>query len=62
MSWSGYTYCSCRDCFNTAIADDTRKPVLCEDCEDASCDDSGASECACDNAYSSAGCSCNGEG
>lgn len=39
---NGYTHCACRDCFEIAIGSD---PVLCNECEDAECDDSGNSEC-----------------
>src|SRR5262245_26186536 len=34
---SGYTPCACRDCFDTAISSDMRKPDLCHDCEQAGC-------------------------
>jgi len=48
MSWSGYTHCACRDCFEIAVSSDTREPELCSDCEAAGCDESGESECQCE--------------
>lgn len=51
MRNSGYHSCPCRDCFEIAIgtidADDDQ-PALCHHCDDAGCDPSGESECACD--------------
>jgi hypothetical protein len=51
MTWSGYTRCACRDCFDIAVSDDTRKPELCSDCADARCDCDGESDCARSDAY-----------
>lgn len=42
---SGYTSCACRDCMEIAISNDTRRPDLCGECEDAGCDADGASDC-----------------
>lgn len=44
---SGYKYCSCRDCFETVIANDEFK--LCDACQDAGCD--GTGECQSPTAY-----------
>lgn len=48
---SGYTDCACRDCMEIAISNDTRHPDLCNECEDAGCDATGASECSSPEAY-----------
>ena len=34
---SGYTQCTCRDCFDDTVSSDTTNPELCSDCEDAGC-------------------------
>jgi hypothetical protein len=34
---SGYTDCSCRDCFEIAIASDGETDPLCWECEEAGC-------------------------
>lgn len=49
---SGYTNCACRDCFDTAIASDTRKPTLCSECKAAGCS-AGKGECQRSNAHDS---------
>ena len=43
MSNSGYCDCLCPNCFEIAIADDTREGAFCLECEEAGCD--GESEC-----------------
>ena len=49
---SGYTDCSCRDCFDVAISSDIRKPELCNDCEEAGCSkDDDDEECQRSDAY-----------
>lgn len=35
---SGYCDCSCRDCFEIAIADDTKTGAMCHACEEAGCE------------------------
>jgi hypothetical protein len=47
-----YIDCSCRDCFEIAIADSTAEPALCLECEQAGCDESGALECCGTHSYS----------
>jgi hypothetical protein len=46
---SGYTPCKCRDCFNTAISADIRKPEFCSECEAAGCEP--GRECEAPGAY-----------
>lgn len=36
---SGYVPCKCRDCMDTAIADDVRKGAFCHQCKAAGCPD-----------------------
>jgi hypothetical protein len=51
MLESGYTACACRDCFDTAISEDTRKPELCAECRSAGCEPGGNTECSREDAY-----------
>ena len=46
---SGYTPCACRDCMETAISDDMRKPEMCHECQDAGCEHD--SECQGEHSY-----------
>ena len=41
---SGYCYCACFQCFETAIGSGER-PTFCHDCADAGCDDDPSSDC-----------------
>lgn len=34
---SGYTFCPCRDCFDTVITDNVKHPEVCDECKDAGC-------------------------
>lgn len=34
---SGYVHCSCRDCFDIAIADNESEGAFCNECEEAGC-------------------------
>jgi hypothetical protein len=53
MATSGYTYCTCRDCFDTAISNNTNSPNgLCFDCEEARCEPKDG-ECQRPDAYES---------
>lgn len=57
---SGYHSCPCRDCFEVAIGglitldedgdevESEDEPALCLACEEAGCDHTGGSECACE--------------
>lgn len=51
---SGYTFCPCRDCSDTVIADNVMHPEVCDDCKDAGCSSipNFPSECQRDDAYS----------
>lgn len=46
---SGYVPCKCRDCFETAIADDMTKGAFCSECDDAGCEED--EECQAEGAY-----------
>ena len=35
---SGYTSCACRDCMDTTVSSDVRKPELCTECTEAGCE------------------------
>lgn len=35
---SGYTHCACRDCMDTTVSSNVRKPELCAECKDAGCE------------------------
>jgi hypothetical protein len=35
---SGYTFCACRDCFETIISNDMSNPDFCDDCIKAGCE------------------------
>jgi hypothetical protein len=37
-SRSGYTACACRDCFDTAMSKNVKRPELCNDCKAAGCE------------------------
>jgi hypothetical protein len=47
---SGYTHCACRDCMDTTVSSNVRKPELCAECADAECDRDGG-DCQRDDAY-----------
>ncbi len=47
---SGYTECGCRDCFDTALSADMRRPELCSECAEAGCE-IGEGECRRGDAY-----------
>lgn len=47
---SGYTHCTCRDCFDITVSSDTAKPELCELCQEAGCTPHDG-ECQRDDAY-----------
>ena len=34
---SGYTYCRCRDCFETVVSSDMSNPDYCDECQEAGC-------------------------
>lgn len=34
---SGYTTCSCRDCFEITVANNVEEPELCDGCDEAEC-------------------------
>lgn len=67
-SGSGYADCSCRDCFDTAIADGTTHfctscgeagcvldpPAICWECEEAGCSAQRDEDCRRDDAYGGA--------
>lgn len=46
MTYTGYTFCPCRDCFEIAMDND-----LCNDCEEYECSAKGDSDCESLNAY-----------
>lgn len=33
-----YTYCGCRDCFETVVSNSTCRPDLCPECSEAGCE------------------------
>lgn len=35
---SGYTYCACRDCFETVVSADINVPDFCDECEKSGCE------------------------
>lgn len=45
MDWTGRTYCSCRGCFATYQAEDTRIALLCLNCLEAGCSPEGRQPC-----------------
>lgn len=48
---SGYTTCSCRDCFDLTISTDVMEPELCSACDEADCYYAGE-DCQREDAYS----------
>ncbi len=34
---SGYTYCACRDCFETVVSTDVVNPDYCDECQEEGC-------------------------
>jgi len=52
---SGYTHCGCRDCFETVVSNDMRRPALCGDCRKAGCERGAETECDSPHAYGGLG-------
>jgi hypothetical protein len=46
---SGYTSCKCRDCMETTVSSNQKKPEFCSDCQKAGC--SGEGECKSSHSY-----------